>query len=63
MAYSLTPDPQTIIRDEDGAFIPADPDNTDYRDYLAWLEEGNQPNAGPGTPTPKPTPAAKAGAH
>jgi hypothetical protein len=33
-----------IQRDEDGAFIPFDPDNVDYQDYLAWLDEGNQPN-------------------
>jgi hypothetical protein len=33
-----------IVRDEDDAFIPFDPDNVDYQDYLAWLDEGNQPN-------------------
>jgi hypothetical protein len=32
-----------IQRDEDGAFIPFDPDNVDYQDYLKWLDEGNQP--------------------
>lgn len=32
-----------IVRDEDGAFIPTDPDNIDYQDYLAWLDEGNEP--------------------
>ena len=25
------------------AFIPFDPANTDYREYLKWLEEGNTP--------------------
>jgi len=25
--------------------IPFDPDNTDYIAYLAWLAEGNQPEA------------------
>ena len=42
-----------IQRDEDGAFIPADPDNIDYQEYLAWYEEGNEPT--PYTP-PAPSP-------
>ncbi|WP_169307516.1 DUF4376 domain-containing protein [Chitiniphilus eburneus] len=39
-----------IIRVQDGASIPADPDNYDYLDYLAWIAEGNTPlpAAGPG---------------
>ena len=32
-----------IKRLEDNAFIPFDPDNTDYQAYLKWLEEGNEP--------------------
>jgi hypothetical protein len=32
-----------IIRTSDGAFIPADPDNTDYQAYLKWISEGNTP--------------------
>jgi hypothetical protein len=32
-----------IQRDEDGAFIPNDPNNIDYQAYLKWLEEGNIP--------------------
>ena len=34
MTYTLTAHPNTIVRDEDGAFIPTDPDNTDYQEYL-----------------------------
>jgi hypothetical protein len=34
-----------IQRDHDGAFIPADPDNIDYQEYLAWYEEGNEPKS------------------
>ena len=32
-----------IKRLSDNAFIPFDPDNRDYADYLAWLAEGNVP--------------------
>jgi hypothetical protein len=39
-----------IQRDEDGAFIPFDPDNVDYQDYLAWLDKGNEPNPLPASP-------------
>jgi hypothetical protein len=31
----------SIKRLSDNAFIPFDPDNTDYQAYLRWLEEGN----------------------
>lgn len=34
---------QGIKRIADNAFIPFDPANTDYQQYLAWLAEGNVP--------------------
>jgi hypothetical protein len=32
-----------IQRISDNAFIPFDPANTDYQEYLRWLEAGNTP--------------------
>ncbi len=40
--YKLTKH-NTIIRLTDNASIPADPVNTDYRNYLEWLAAGNTP--------------------
>ena len=49
--YQLT-NTTSIIRTGDGAYIPADEANTDYADYLLWLEDGNNPEAA--TPAPGP---------
>lgn len=34
---------KVIKRIADNAFIPFDPQNTDYAEYLKWLEAGNTP--------------------
>ena len=43
--YKKTPFNNGITRLSDNAYIPFDPDNTDYQAYLKWLEEGNEPLA------------------
>ena len=50
MTYTLTAQPNIIVRDEDQAHIPTDPDNVDYQVFLKWMEEGNAPT--PYTPAP-----------
>jgi hypothetical protein len=34
---------EVVQRLSDNAFIPFDPDNTDYQAYLKWVSEGNTP--------------------
>ena len=36
-------DPDCIQRLSDNAFIPFDPMNSDYIEYLKWVAEGNEP--------------------
>ena len=32
-----------ICRTTDNAWIPEDPENTEYQQHLAWVAEGNEP--------------------
>lgn len=41
--YKLTNSEFVILRVADGASIPADPENTDYKRYLEWVAQGNAP--------------------
>ena len=43
MTYTLSSAPNMVIRDADQAYIPFDPANRDYQEYLKWLDEGNEP--------------------
>lgn len=40
---TLTQTINGVQRLSDNAFIPFDPANTDYQEYLKWLEAGNEP--------------------
>ena len=46
--YKLIKDPLTqttnsVLRIADNAYIPFDPQNSDYQAYLKWVAEGNTP--------------------
>jgi hypothetical protein len=50
--YQLVPnplggEPNTVLRVATGEFIPFDPANKDYQDYLEWVEAGNQADPPP----------------
>jgi hypothetical protein len=54
MTYQLTTG-TSIKRLSDGATIPNDPGNRDYREYLDWLDAGNTPEPAPAPPPPPPS--------
>ena len=41
--YKLVNYSNCIFRVADSAYIPKDPDNTDYIAFLKWVAEGNTP--------------------
>jgi len=51
MTYKLLKNPydgredHVILRKADNAYIPYDPDNSDYQEYLEWKAAGNTPEA------------------
>ena len=49
--YKLT-NTDSIIRISDKASIPNDPANTDYAEYLEWVEAGNTATAADAIPDP-----------
>ena len=38
-------EPHAVLRKEDNTYIPFSEGNRDYQEYLAWVAEGNTPEA------------------
>ena len=43
--YKLVESSEMIYRKSDGAFIPPDTENRDYKEYLEWVDEENTADA------------------
>jgi hypothetical protein len=41
--YKLIKSEKIVLRIADNSYIPFDPANTDYQEYLKWVAEGNTP--------------------
>jgi hypothetical protein len=48
---SFTGNVESVLNLENHLHIPFNPDNTDYQQYLKWVEEGNTPLPADSQPT------------
>jgi hypothetical protein len=61
--YQLLNDTTTVLRREDNAYVPNDPANRDWQEYLAWVADGNVPDPAPLPPEPPPPEPLELSAH
>lgn len=54
MDYQLIANSDSVIRSNDGATIPNEPDNSDWQIYKEWLKDGNAPDPAVSAPIPIP---------
>ena len=59
LASSLPPKDIVCIKRSDGAFLPLDPDNTDYQQFLEDWKNGAEVLNPDGTPAPYVAPEPK----
>ena len=50
--YELTQDGAAVRRLSDGAFVPADARNADWREYLRYVQAGGRADPAPPPPAP-----------